>query len=75
MSVEVTPVDASSIDPLARGELDFAIAPRLPAAGLDQFVARKLIEDHLGPVPIFSRTRARARARTRSPATAQRGGR
>ncbi len=43
--VDVTPVDASSIDPLARGELDLAIAPRLAAVGLDQFVARELFSD------------------------------
>lgn len=47
VSVEITPVDASSIEPLARGELDFAIAPRMAAAGLDQFVARKILEDRL----------------------------
>lgn len=45
--VQVTPVDAMSIDPLARGELDLAIAPLLPGVGLDQFVVRKLLEDHL----------------------------
>jgi len=43
--VQVTPVDASSIEPLARGELDLAIAPYLPGVGLDQFVAKKILED------------------------------
>lgn len=43
--VDVTSVDASSIDPLARGELDLAVAPRIAAVGLDQFVARKLLDD------------------------------
>lgn len=43
--VRVVPVDAESIEPLARGELDLAIAPFLPGVGLDQFVARKLLVD------------------------------
>ena len=43
--VRVTPVDAGSIEPLARGELDLAIAPLLPGAGLEQFVAKKILED------------------------------
>lgn len=45
--VQVTPIDANSVDPLARGDLDLAIGPRLPAAGLDQFVFRKILEDRL----------------------------
>jgi DNA-binding transcriptional LysR family regulator len=47
VSVDITPVDANSIDPLARGELDLALGPRIPAVGLDQFVARKIAEDQL----------------------------
>ena len=43
--VEISPVDASSIDPLARGELDLAIAPFLPGVSLDQFVVRSLLRD------------------------------
>jgi DNA-binding transcriptional LysR family regulator len=45
VAVRVTPVDAASIDPLARGELDLVIAPLLPGVGLDQFVARKILVD------------------------------
>jgi DNA-binding transcriptional LysR family regulator len=50
--IQVTPVDASSIDPLARGDLDLAIAPYLPAVGLEQFVVHPLLSDrpnHLVP--------------------------
>ncbi|AKF03162.1 LysR family transcriptional regulator [Sandaracinus amylolyticus] len=43
--VQVSPVDASSIDPLARGELDLAIAPFLAGVALDQFVVRSLLRD------------------------------
>ncbi len=43
--VRVVPVDAGSIEPLARGDLDLAIAPFLPGVGLDQFVAKKLLVD------------------------------
>jgi DNA-binding transcriptional LysR family regulator len=45
--VQVSPVDASSIDPLARGELDLAIAPFLAGVSLDQFVVRSLLRDEL----------------------------
>jgi DNA-binding transcriptional LysR family regulator len=45
VAVRVLPVDASSIEPLARGELDLALAPFLPGVGLDQFVARKILSD------------------------------
>lgn len=43
--VRVTPVDAGSIEPLARGELDLAVAPLLPGVGLEQFVARRVLTD------------------------------
>jgi DNA-binding transcriptional LysR family regulator len=43
--VHVTPVDAASIDPLARGDLDLALAPFLPGVGLDQFVAKRILSD------------------------------
>jgi len=43
--VRVTPVDAASIEPLARGDLDLALAPFLPGVGLDQFVAKKILSD------------------------------
>jgi DNA-binding transcriptional LysR family regulator len=45
ITVRVLPVDAAIIDPLGRGELDFAIAPFLPGVGLEQFVAKKLLTD------------------------------
>jgi DNA-binding transcriptional LysR family regulator len=43
--VEVEPIGVWTIDPLARGELDLAIAPRLPVVGLDQFVFREVLVD------------------------------
>ena len=45
--VQVTQVDASSIEPLAHGALDLVIAPFLPGVGLEQFVVRELLDDHL----------------------------
>ncbi|MFT3924579.1 MAG: LysR family transcriptional regulator [Myxococcales bacterium] len=45
--VRVQPVGADSIDPLARGEIDLAIAPRLPLEGIEQFVLRKVLDDRL----------------------------
>lgn len=45
LEVRITAVDAGSIDPLARGELDLAIAPLVAGVGLEQFVARKLFDD------------------------------
>lgn len=59
VEVRVTPVDAGSIDPLARGELDLAIAPLLPGTGLDQFVAKKLLDDRY--VCVLRRGHPRAR--------------
>lgn len=47
LSFEVHPIDANSIEPLARGALDLAIAPRLPTPGMDQFVFRPLIVDRM----------------------------
>jgi DNA-binding transcriptional LysR family regulator len=47
ITVQVEPIGAWTIDPLARGELDMAIAPRIPVIGLDQFVFRKVLEDRL----------------------------
>jgi DNA-binding transcriptional LysR family regulator len=61
VAVRVTPVDAGSIDPLARGELDLAIAPLLPGVGLHQFVAKKLFEDHY--VCVVRRGHRRAKRR------------
>ncbi len=43
--VQVDPVGAWTIDPLAYGELDLALAPRLPVVGLDQFVFRRVLDD------------------------------
>ena len=43
--VQVSPVDASSVEPLARGDLDLAVAPFLAGVGLEQFVARSLLRD------------------------------
>lgn len=45
--VHVESVGASTIEPLAYGELDLALAPRIPVAGLDQFVFRHIVEDRL----------------------------
>jgi DNA-binding transcriptional LysR family regulator len=45
VSVRLTAVDAGSIEPLARGQLDLMIAPFLPGVGLDQFVAKKVLVD------------------------------
>lgn len=45
--VHVESIGAASIEPLAYGELDLALAPRIPVAGLDQFVFRHLVEDRL----------------------------
>jgi DNA-binding transcriptional LysR family regulator len=45
VTLRVTPVDAASIDPLARGELDLVLAPFLPGVGLEQFVAKKILSD------------------------------
>lgn len=45
VTVRVLPVDAGSIEPLARGELDLVVAPLLPGVGLEQFVAKELLVD------------------------------
>ncbi|HEY2514194.1 MAG TPA: LysR family transcriptional regulator [Polyangiaceae bacterium] len=45
--VHIEPVGAWTIDPLAYGELDLAIGPRIPVEGLDQFVFRKVLEDRM----------------------------
>jgi DNA-binding transcriptional LysR family regulator len=57
--VRIVPVDAGSIEPLGRGELDLAIGPFLPGVGLEQFVAKKLLVDRY--VCVFRRGHPRAK--------------
>jgi DNA-binding transcriptional LysR family regulator len=45
--VHVEPIGAWTIDALAYGDLDLAIAPRLSVIGLEQFVFRKVLDDRL----------------------------
>jgi len=45
--VRVEPLSGDSIGPLARGDLDLAIAPRVLLDGIEQFVFRKVHEDRL----------------------------
>jgi DNA-binding transcriptional LysR family regulator len=43
--VQVEQIGASTIDPLAYGELDLAIGPRLPVIGMEEFVFRPIVHD------------------------------
>jgi DNA-binding transcriptional LysR family regulator len=61
VEVHVHPIGAASIDPLASGELDLAIAPRLPVVGMEQFVFRKVLDDRL--VCVVRRGHPRGRAK------------
>jgi DNA-binding transcriptional LysR family regulator len=47
IAVRIDSIGVESIDPLARGELDLAIGPRVPIEGIDQLVFRKLLDDRL----------------------------
>jgi DNA-binding transcriptional LysR family regulator len=47
IAVDIAPIGAATIDPLARGELDLAFAPRLPIPGMEQFVYRKILDDRM----------------------------
>lgn len=59
--VQVDPIGTWTIDPLAYGELDLAIAPRLPVVGLDQFVFKRMFEDRF--VCVLRRGHPRAKGR------------
>ncbi|MGB7214893.1 MAG: LysR family transcriptional regulator [Gammaproteobacteria bacterium] len=61
VTVRIVTVDAGSIEPLARGDLDLAIAPFLPGVGLDQFVAKRLWVDRY--VCVLRRGHPRAKRR------------
>ncbi|MDB5219334.1 MAG: Transcriptional regulator, LysR family protein [Myxococcaceae bacterium] len=45
--VRVEPAGPESVDRLAGGEIDLAIAPRAPIEGMEQFVFRKVLDDRL----------------------------
>lgn len=47
VQLELVPIDADCIEPLARGTLELAIGPRLPVPGLEQFVFKPLLADEL----------------------------
>jgi DNA-binding transcriptional LysR family regulator len=57
--VRVQPLGPESIDPLARGDLDLAITPRVVLDGIEQFVFRKLLADRLVCVRRKGHPRAR----------------
>lgn len=47
IAIQIDSIGSASIDALAYGELDLAIAGRFPVLGLDQFVMKKLFDDRL----------------------------
>ena len=61
VTVDISAIGPATIDQLARGELDLAIAPRLPIVGMEQFVFKKVLEDRF--VCALRRGHPRARRR------------